>query len=84
MFPLQAPKFSNEKYENWRVWMKALLGSQDAWEIVEKGYMELGDESILSQNQRNPCKPRRRSNGPYIYPPSLNEQTFEKIANTTT
>ena len=27
-------------YENWSIQMKALLGSQDTWEVVKEGFEE--------------------------------------------
>ena len=66
--------------------MKALLGSQDVWEIVEKSYMEPGDESMLSQNQRNVLQASKKKDQmtlSFIHQ-ALDEQTFEKIASATT
>ena len=33
--------------------MKALLGSQDMWEIVDKGYTSPIDEASLSQEKKD-------------------------------
>ena len=86
IFTLQAPNFSKENYENWCIRMIALLRSQDAWEIVEKGYIKPGNESTLSQNQRNVLQASKKKDQmtlSFIHQ-ALDEQTFEKIASATT
>ena len=76
IFPVQAPKFSKENYENWCIHMKALLRSQDTWEIVVKCYV------TLSQNQKNALQASKKKDQmtlSFIHE-ALDEQAFEKIA----
>jgi hypothetical protein len=55
-FSFQFPHLSKDNFDNWCIRVKTFLGSQDTWEIVEKGYGELSDEAPLSPNQRELCR----------------------------
>ena len=47
------PKLTKENYDNWCVSIKAIIGAQDAWRVVEQGYDESKNEGALNQQQRN-------------------------------
>ena len=63
MFPFQFLKLTKENYDNWYVRMKSLLGSQDVWEIVEKGYEQPASEEAMeamTQTQKNAFENARK------------------------
>ncbi|KAE8728448.1 hypothetical protein F3Y22_tig00004355pilonHSYRG00008 [Hibiscus syriacus] len=66
MAPFQVPTLNNNNYDNWSIKMKALLGSQDVWDIIEKGYNEIMDDDVfvtLTPDQN----------------PSSSKETWEKL-----
>ncbi|KAJ4700820.1 Retrovirus-related Pol polyprotein from transposon TNT 1-94 [Melia azedarach] len=68
--------------------MKALIGAQDVWEVVEKGYNEPRDDvaiSVLTQAQRDTLKDSRKRDKKalYVIYQALDDDAFEKISNAT-
>ncbi|KAJ4723525.1 Retrovirus-related Pol polyprotein from transposon TNT 1-94 [Melia azedarach] len=66
--------------------MKALLGAQDVWKVVEKGYNEPRDDvaiSVLTQAQRDTLKDSRKRDKKalYVIYQALDDDAFEKISN---
>ncbi|XP_034680920.1 protein ACCELERATED CELL DEATH 6-like [Vitis riparia] len=72
-------------FENWRIKMKTLLDSNDAWEIIEKGYTMPKDESNLSVTEReyNDARKKDKKALTLIYQ-AIDEKTFEKISCAST
>ncbi|XP_073105201.1 uncharacterized protein [Elaeis guineensis] len=83
-FPL--PHLTNTNYENWSIHMKALLGSQDIWDIVERGYEEAREGDTLTVQQREVLRDKRKKDKKALYfiYQVVDELTFEKIAVATT
>ncbi|KAL5827884.1 hypothetical protein ACOSQ3_019735 [Xanthoceras sorbifolium] len=85
MASFQVPTLKNENYDNWSIKMKALLGAHDVWEVVEKGYTKLEDESTLSQTQKDSLKDLRKKDKKalYLIYQALDDDGFEKISSAT-
>ncbi|XP_050915221.1 uncharacterized protein LOC127130209 [Lathyrus oleraceus] len=84
-FPFQMPMLTKNNYDNWSIKMKALLGAQDVWDIVEKGFNEQ-DEASLSQGVKETLRESRKRDKKalFLIYQSVDEDTFEKISNATT
>lgn len=52
MVPFQSSQLIQVNNGNWSIHMKALLGSQEAREIIEKGYEEPQNEASISPTRR--------------------------------
>nr|GEV41600.1 retrovirus-related Pol polyprotein from transposon TNT 1-94 [Tanacetum cinerariifolium] len=76
----------NDNYGSWCIRMKALLGSHDMWERVEKGVEKVDDEGSLSVTQRVELQKARKndhSSHTIIYQ-CLDDLMFEKVTNANT
>ncbi|KHN12331.1 hypothetical protein glysoja_034423, partial [Glycine soja] len=84
-FPFQMPMLTKNNYDNWSIKMKALLGAQDVWDIVENGFEEQ-DEASLSQGVKETLKESRKRDKKalFLIYQLVDEDTFEKISNATT
>ncbi|GJS97137.1 hypothetical protein Tco_0804105 [Tanacetum coccineum] len=77
---------TKDNYGSWCIRMKALPGSHDVWEIVEKGIEKFNDESSLSVAQRVDLQKTRQMDQSaltLIYQ-CLDDAVFEKVENATT
>jgi len=82
MISFQVPMLYKSNYDNWSIKMKALLGTQDIWEIVEKGYPKPENEGSLSQTQKDSLRDSRKIGKKtlYLIYHGLDDNAFEKVA----
>ncbi|XP_016742956.1 uncharacterized protein [Gossypium hirsutum] len=89
MIQPQIPKLIKKNYGNWSIQMKALLGSQDCWDVVEKGYVELENavaEVALTNEEKSVLKEARKKDKRALFFifQGVDESTFEKISDAKT
>jgi cation diffusion facilitator CzcD-associated flavoprotein CzcO len=79
-------RLSKTNYDNWSIHKKTLLGSQDAWEVVEFGYAEHATVEGLMINQVKELKKSRKKDKIVLYMmyQAVDESDFEKVAGTKT
>ncbi|KAJ0967664.1 hypothetical protein J5N97_024581 [Dioscorea zingiberensis] len=80
----QVPKLVKDNYASWQIQMKALLGSQELWEIVTEGYEEptAEQEAAYSREQKGILKEQRKRDKKalFLLYQGVDESTFEKIS----
>nr|XP_009763554.1 PREDICTED: uncharacterized protein LOC104215436 [Nicotiana sylvestris] len=80
------PRLIKDNYEKWCLRMKVILGSQDVWEIVDRGYVKPDNEEALPQNEKDVLAKTRKKDQqalPLIHQ-CLDDAMFEKVADATT
>jgi Domain of unknown function (DUF4219)/gag-polypeptide of LTR copia-type len=80
------PQLTKLNYDNWSIQMCALLGVQDAWEVVEKGYDEPDATTNQTVNQIKALKETHMKDKTMLYLlfQAVDESGFEKIAGAST
>ncbi|XP_070016596.1 uncharacterized protein [Nicotiana sylvestris] len=48
----QYPGLTKDNYEKWCLRLKVILGSQDVWKIVDRGYAKPDNDEALPQNEK--------------------------------
>ncbi|TYI92224.1 hypothetical protein E1A91_D02G053200v1 [Gossypium mustelinum] len=80
------PQLTKVNYKNWSIQMKALLGSQNGWEVVQEGFVEPTTTVGYTTTQNKASKEIRSKDKATLYMLFLavNESGFEKIVSATT
>ncbi|XP_074352499.1 uncharacterized protein LOC141691632 [Apium graveolens] len=79
-------KFTKDNYENWCIRMKAILGENDVWEIVEKGLEVPENEENLNQVQKDQLQAQRKKDQKAIMMihQCLDDSMLQKVVSATT
>ena len=89
IFNPQLSWFNGKNYDYWAITMRALLASQDLWELVECGFEEPADENEfnrLTQAEKDLLKSNRKKDSKalvFLYQ-SVHESVFLRISAAKT
>lgn len=83
---MSLPRLTKTNYDNWSIQMRALLGAQDAWEVVQEGLEEEAPIANPTANQLRAIKEMRMKDKTALYLmfQAVDESGFEKIAGAKT
>lgn len=83
MLSFQVPKLKGSKFDNWIIKIKAL--TYDVWEVMEKGFTVLENETTLTALQKENLKDlkKKENKTKYIIFQSLDKDALGKIARAT-
>ncbi|XP_050939084.1 uncharacterized protein LOC107992108 [Cucumis melo] len=85
MLQPQLPRFSGKNFNQWSIQMKVLYGSQELWDIFERGYTEVENQSELTNQQLVELRENRKKDKKalfFIYQ-AVDEFIFERISTAT-
>ena len=74
------PKLTKDNYSRWSIQMKAYLGGEDVWDVVEKGTEGVG---ATTDKQKHDAKVKDKRALSFIYQ-GVDDANFEKIARANT
>ncbi|XP_057505442.1 uncharacterized protein LOC130788689 [Actinidia eriantha] len=74
------PKLTKDNYSRWSIQMKAYLGEENVWDVVEKGTEGVG---ASTDKQKHDIKMKDKKALSFIYQ-GVDDANFEKIARATT
>jgi gag-polypeptide of LTR copia-type/Domain of unknown function (DUF4219) len=83
---MSVSKLTKSNYDNWSIQIKTLLGAQDVWDIVETGYVEPENVTLLTVQQLKLSKEKKVADKStlYILIQGVDEVGFEKVAEAIT
>ncbi|XP_038878102.1 uncharacterized protein LOC120070273 isoform X5 [Benincasa hispida] len=83
---MQLPRITKINYDNWSIQMRALLGAQDEWEVVQEGLEEEAPIANMTANQLRAIKEMCMEDKTtlYLMIQVVDESGFEKIVGAKT
>lgn len=76
------PIFTSEKYEFWNIKMKTLFKSQEVWELVEQGFVDLAGSDEEAEKLKETKKKDAKSL--FLIQQAVHDTIFSRIAAATT
>lgn len=80
----QYPRLTKDNYDSWSIRVRAILGSQGVWEIVDGGFEVPGEDERLVLVQVYEKNKKKDQHALSIIHQCLDDAMFEKVASAST